>query len=383
MKQKPKILIINYLFPPLGGGGGVAVHTIAKGFVKAGYDVDYITTRVNGLPQYEIVDDISVYRVSVWGTRATFPASMISLILFPIVAFWKGLQLCLKNKYSYINSHFVLPAGLTGSLLSKLFSIPHIISIHGGDIYDPTQKRSPHQYVITRMLIRFLLNHADKIIAQSSDTKNNCEKYYKSKRSIEVIPLPYEIPSFPKIEKKDIGLDEQKKYIIGMGMLVPRKGFDIFIKALAQLDDSVEGIIAGSGPELEYLKSVAYDLGISDRVHFVGHIQGERKFHYLLSADVFILPSLHEPFGIVLQEAMAAGLPIVSTNNGGQSDFIVDGENGLLVSPGNETLIADAVRTILSSPEIATRMKSNNLEAIKKFSPNIIIPEILHVCIQK
>ncbi len=378
-EQKQKILIINYLFPPLGGGGGVASYTIAKGFIKAGYDVDYITTQINSLPAHEIIDGISVYRVSIWGTRATFPASMVSLILFPIVSLWKGLQLCFKNKYSYINSHFVLPAGPLGFVLSKLFSIPHIMSIHGGDIYDPTRKRSPHQYWIPRKIIRFLLNHADSVVAQSSNTKENCMRYYKPQREIKIISLPYDIVPFKHTDKKNLGLHEEKKYIIGVGMLVKRKAFDIFIRALAKLDDSVEGIILGDGPELPYLQSLARELGVLPRIHFVGRVQGEKKFQYLSCSDVFVLSSVHEGFGIVLQEAMQVGLPIVATNNGGQTDFVIDGKNGFLVSPEDAGAITDKINIILSSQEIITSMKSSNLEAIKKFSSENIISQLLHI----
>lgn len=379
MKQKQKILMINYLFPPLGGGGGVASQTIARGFIQTGYEVDYITTQINDLPAHEIIDGISVHRVSVWGARATFPASMISLVLFPFVAFWKGFQLCLKNKYSYINSHFVLPAGLSGFLLAKLFSIPHIISIHGGDVYDPTRRRSPHRHWFLKSIVRFLLNRANKVVAQSENTKENCEKYYKPKKEIQIIPLPYDIVPFKKTDKKSLGLKEEKKYIIGVGMLVKRKGFDIFLKALAVLDDSVEGIIVGSGPELGHLKSLAQELGISERLHLVGQASDEKKFQYLACADVFALSSVHEGFGIVLQEAMQVGLPIVATNNGGQTDFIVDGKNGFLVPVGDHHAIAKKVMRIFSTPDLVTTMRLQNLETIKTFSPEKIILQILNL----
>ncbi len=379
MEKKPKILILNYLFPPLGGGGGVASYTIAKGFVQAGYEVDYITTWYKGLKTFEVVDGISVHRVKVPGARSAFPAPLLSIMLYPIYALGKGIILCQKNTYTRINSHFVLPAGLLGFVLSKLFGIPYIVSIHGGDIYDPTRRRSPHQYWIFRKIITFLLNYADSVVAQSLNTKENCLRYYEPKKEIKVIPLPYDVVPFKHTDKKSLGLREEKKYIIGVGMLVKRKAFDVFIKALARLDESVEGIILGEGPELPYLKSLAEDLGVSSRIHFVGHVQGEKKFQYLSVSDVFVLSSVHEGFGIVLQEAMQVGLPIVATNNGGQTDFVIDGKNGFLVSPGDAVAIVDRVNSILNSEEITVSMKSNNLETVKKFSPEIIIPQLLRI----
>ena len=378
MNEKKKILILNYLFPPLGGGGGVASYTIAKGFIQAGYDVDYVTTWYTGLKTFEIVDGISVYRVRVIGRENMATASLLSLVSYPFCALWRGIKLCLRNKYVLINSHFVVPTGPLGFFLSKVFKIKHVISIHGGDIFNPTKKISPHRHKFLRTVITFLLNHADSILAQSVDTRENCIKYYKPNQDVKIIPLPYETISFANITKQDLGLHEEKKYMIGIGMLVPRKGFDVFIKALARLDESVHGVIIGSGPEFDRLKSLAHELGVSERLHLVGYIPDEKKWHYLSHADVFVLSSIHEGFGIVLQEAMQVGLPIVATNYGGQTDFIIDGENGFLIPVSDEKSLADKVGQILNSKEIAFRMKSNNLETIKKFSNEIFIKELFH-----
>lgn len=378
MNEKPKILMLNYLFPPLGGGGGVASYTIAKGFIQAGYGVDYVTTWFPGLKTFEIINGISVYRVKVLGRRDMATASLLSLICYPICALWCGIKLCVRNQYVLINSHFVVPTGPLGFFLSKIFKIKHVVSIHGGDIYNPTKKISPHRHKLLRMCITFLLNHADSILAQSADTRENCIKYYKPNHDIKIIPLPYETMSFANITKRELGLHEEKKYMIGIGMLVPRKGFDTFIKALAKLDDGVHGIIIGSGPELGRLKSLAQDLGVAQRLHLVGYVSDEKKWQYLSHADVFVLSSIHEGFGIVLQEAMQVGLPIVATNYGGQTDFITDGENGFLVPVSDEKSLADKVSQILNSKEIALRMKSNNLETIKKFSNEVFIKELFH-----
>ena len=378
MNEKKKILILNYLFPPLGGGGGVASYTIAKGFIQAGYDVDYITTWYTGLKTFEIVDGISVYRVRVIGRGNMATASLLSLVSYPFCALLRGVKLCLRNKYVLINSHFVVPTGPLGFFLSKVFKIKHVISIHGGDIYNPTKKISPHRHKFLQMVITFLLNHADSIIAQSADTRENCIKYYEPNKEIEIIPLPYESASFASITKHELGLHEDKKYMIGIGMLVPRKGFDVFIKALVRLDESVHGVIIGSGPELDRLKLLAHELGISARLHLVGYISDEKKWHYLSHADVFVLSSIHEGFGIVLQEAMQVGLPIVATNYGGQTDFIIDGKNGFLVPPGDEIALADKVDEILNSKEIALRMKLSNFETIKKFSNEAFIKKLFH-----
>lgn len=342
-----KILILNYEFPPLGGGGGIATYKLAKGFVLQGYQVDYLTTGFKGLKKFEIVDGINVYRVKVFGRKGLQTASMISMLSYPICALSLGIKLCRKNKYEFINTQFVIPTGPLGFLLSKLFRIKNIISLHGGDIHDPTKKSSPDKHWILRKIITFLLNHADSVVAQSSNTKKNTVDIYKPKKNIQIIPLPYESIVLESISKKDLGLDENKKYIVGIGRLVKRKGFDFFIKTIAKLPENVCGIIIGDGPEEKYLKDLVNDLEISSRVIFTGFVDQNKKFQYLQNSDIFFLSSIHEGFGIVLQEAMQVGLPIIATDNGGQVDLIKNNENGFLIKFGDVDEAVEKIKLII------------------------------------
>lgn len=362
-----KILMLNYEFPPLGGGGGVACYQIAKELAK-NHQVDYLTTAYKGLPKFEVVDGINVYRVSVLGRKELSTATLLSMLTFSPSSLIKGIGLCRINQYDIINTHFVIPSGPSGVVLSKLFNMSIIMSIHGGDIYDPSKKWSPHKHFVLRKIITWLLNNSDKITAQSNNTKNNANKYYHPNKEITVIPLGFIVPEFKKITRKELNLSEKEIILISVGRLIKRKGYEYAIQAVSKLPhQNVKYLIIGDGPEEKNLKDLAKQLGVEDTVKFLGFVPEDKKFQYLSISDIYVLSSLHEGFGICLLEAMYCGLPIVSTDNGGQADFLVDGKNALMVPIEDNGSLAGQIETLIGRRTLRSQMSENNKTDIKKF----------------
>ena len=374
-----KILILNYEFPPLGGGGGRVSISLGKGFLEQGYEVDVITSMYDGLLRNENVEGINVHRVTIFGRKKKQTASFLSMLTFLISGSLCGIRLCRKNNYAFINTHFVLPTGPLGFFLSKLFRIKNILSLLGGDIYDPSKKSSPHNSFYMRLVVRNLLNQADRVVALSSDIRKNAVRFYKPEKGITVITNSYEPFVFESVPRISLGLQENNRYLISIGRVVPRKGFDYLIKSLALLDNDVELLIIGDGTEKEALTALSRELGLSERVHLLGEVSEEEKFQYLSNADIYVLSSLHEGLGIVLQEAMQVGLPIVATNYGGQVDLIEDKVNGLLVEPRNEMALAEVIGQLLVTTELYKEISSNNTEKLKEFRTAVIIRKYLEL----
>ena len=162
------------------------------------------------------------------------------------------------------------------------------------------------------------------------------------------------------------------RYVISVGRLIRRKAFDRLILSLEHLPEDVGLLIVGDGPLRDELEGVASASNLSGRVRFAGYVSDEDKFRYLAAADLYVLSSYHEGFGLVLQEAMSAGLPIVATSHGGQTDIVEDGVNALLIDSNEPPTIAAAVRTLIGDAALRDAMARANREKVKQFDPSRI-----------
>lgn len=358
-----KILLINYEYPPLGGGGGVASANLVNEFVKQGNTVTILTTHFKALKKIEHSPNLSIYRVPVWGRQNKANASLLSMLCFPFSSIWQGIKLCRKTKFDVINTHFAIPTGPTGYLLGKIFKIKNILSIHGADVYDPT--RPFYKNPLLRQVVKFILNRADLIVAQSENIKEKTEKIYRPKKKIKIIPLGLIKPKINP-EKKEI-IDEETFYLITIGRLVERKGTRYLIEAMQGSDKNIKLKIIGDGPEKNNLHNLIKKLKLEDKVEILDDIDNEKKWRYLAQSDCYVISSIHEGFAIVGLEAMHCGLPIIATNFGGQTDYLKENENALLIKPRDSKALHWAINQIYVDHELRLKMRENNLKKIQNY----------------
>jgi glycosyltransferase involved in cell wall biosynthesis len=362
-----KVLFINHEYPPLGGGGGVVTFQIAKELVKR-HEIDILTSGFKDLKSSEVNDGITIYRVPVLNRKSRDTATFLSWLSFFPTSLWKGIKLAKQNHYDVINSHFAIPSGLIGFILSKLFNISNILSIHGGDIYDPSKKYSPHKYYFSKKIISYVMNKSDKIVAQSNDTKKRALKYYKVKKKIDVINLGLVKPTFDEIGRKNLELPDNDFLIISIGRIIKRKGLQYLLYSMQKLGDKrLKLLIIGEGPEKDTLKMLSKKLNLERQIKFLGFVSEEKKYQYLSVSDLFVLPSLHEGFGIVFLEAMHCGLPIITTDNGGQTDFLKNGVNGFLVPVGDVDSLAEKINLLYNDSNLRQSISNTNCKDVKNF----------------
>lgn len=362
------ILLFCYEYPPLGGGGGIGAQQYAEAWARSGHRVTVLTSRDEHLSSRDRIGGVDVIRVRSIGRRGRATSSFLSMLCYNLF----GLLYLVRyrrtlEEFDVLNTHFSIPTGPLGWFAAKLLGVPNVLTIIGGDIYDPTKKSSPHRSALFRSVNRWIINAADRVIAISSDTKMRTERYYQISRPIQVINYGFKPLVSSARCTLNVEFDPDIFYLIAVGRLVKRKGFDVLIRAVRHLPSDVYLLLVGDGPLEEQLHALAVECDVSRRVHLLGY-QPRDCIHYLLrKADCFVLSSLHEGLGIVVQEAMDAGLPVVATDNGGQVDLIEDRRNGLLVGVRSEKALVSAILSIYRDRGLSDTMGRNNRGDIKKY----------------
>jgi glycosyltransferase involved in cell wall biosynthesis len=363
------VLVINYEYPPIGGGGGFVTRDILEHIVLEGHKVTVITSHFTGLKRHEFVNGVEIVRVPVLLRRKMEVATLPSMLSYFPSSTMQALLSTNGRDYEIVNTHFAIPSGPTGQLVSRVLNLPNVLSIHGGDIFDPSKSLSPHKTPLVTSVVKLMLNRADRVVAQSNDTKKNAYRYYRVRRDIDVIPLGIKKPIFSKATRKDFGFNQDDFVFCTIGRLIKRKNLSEFIDIFAEMKNRLELklIILGDGPERSSLENLAQHKGVSDSVYFLGNVSDVTKFQLLGISDVYVSTALHEGFGLVFLEAMECGLPVICYDRGGQSDFLINGKTGFLVELGNTKSFVERIFEIYSNKKLRDNISGFNKRLINDY----------------
>lgn len=363
-----RILFCNYEYPPLGGGGGVFNKQIAEELAKR-HTVDVLTSQGMNLPAFSVENGVNIYRVPVYFRKMQAAANLPSMLAYLPSGYRTGKKLLKENAYDVVNTHFAIPSGPLGKWLAKKAGIPNVLTVQGGDLYDPSKFMSPHRHYILRAIVKDVIVKADAVVAASNNSISNVREFYDANHECKYIPLGIERPLQQLNKtKQHYGLDDSDIALVTVGRLVARKGLDRLLKVIDKINNpKVHLFIVGSGPQLEPLKKLALELGITKQVHFLGQVDDIEKQEALKMSDIYVSTSQHEGFGIVYLEAMAAGLPVVCYDYGGQTDFLSSDVTGYVVKLNDETAFLEACATLIGQPEYRKKLGDNNLDTVEAF----------------
>lgn len=354
-----RICIVGH-FPPHIGGVSSYTNLLSQELVKRGDNVYVITYPYEKFydKNSEIKKNLKVetaFAPDVKGLRGT---------IFTFTAFFKLIYITKKYKIDLIHAHYLLPPGLIGVLAGKLTKTSTAVTIHGSDIYRLGKNR------ILKSIIKFILKNTDHVYAVSSAAKKEALKF-KIKGLKDKILITWNAVDIEKFNprqkssfKTEQGIEPKTPIILFVGNLVEQKGVKYLIESKKFIKYNCEIVIVGDGPLKTELKAVAKSEGLKN----IKFVDARDDVHKILpEADVLVLPSISESFGIVLLEAMAAGVPVVATNVGGIPEIIAD-DVGILVEPKNAMAIGDAINRILSDPALSSNLSLNAQKKAKKYS---------------
>ncbi|UCG11816.1 MAG: glycosyltransferase family 4 protein [Deltaproteobacteria bacterium] len=362
-----RILFCNYEYPPLGGGGGVINALIAQEMAKH-HEVTVLTSQGLGLPRENIESGVRVVRAPVFFRKQESVATLRSMLAYIPMGIRAGHELIKANHYDVINTYFVLPTGPVGNALSNSGGIPNVLTLLGGDIYDPSKFLSPHRHPVLRAAVRHLLRKADIVVGDSNDTIEKMQRYHSPETKGVWIPLGIQRPKVEPASRKRYGFEEDEVLLVTVGRLVPRKGIDQLISMMESFKGQrVHLLVIGAGPEENSLRQEALKRQLDSQVHFMGYVEENEKFRILKMSDLYVSTSQHEGFGLVFLEGMACGLPVVCYDHGGHTDFLRDQETGYIVRLNDLELFKARCQLLIENSDLRKAIGEKNKRHVEEF----------------
>jgi glycosyltransferase involved in cell wall biosynthesis len=345
----------------------VVFRDLAEGLAER-IAVTVLTSGCRGLAERECAGNLEIVRAPVLMRNTNAVASLPSMLTFFPSSMRTGRRLLGSRKYDLVHTSFAVPSGPSGLLLARRLRVPHVLSIHGGDIYDPSRRLSPHRTPFLKQMVHWVIHGSDRVVASSSDILHRAKAIYGD-REIDRIPLAVRPVRFERLARAalGLGLEEDHVVLVTVGRLVARKGLDELIDIVAGVDEPrLRLVIVGEGPLREPLEVRARKAGVADRVCFAGFVSEERKWQVLEASDVYVSTTLHEGFGIVFLEAMEIGLPVVCYDCGGQTDFLKE-EFSDLIPAGDKNRFRQRLVQLCKEGELRRRMGEVARHAVKDF----------------
>lgn len=348
-----RILVLNYEYPPLGGGASPASADTAKRYVAAGHSVHVVTMGFKGLPAEETVDGVRVTRVPALRKRkemCTTP-EMLSYVASAIRYLSGHLK---RESYDVCHAHFLIPTGLVALYAKRRFGLSYIVTPHGSDVPGYNEDRFTMQHRLTAPILHAVARNASAIAFPSAYLKRLAEEQIGKYGHMLVVPNG--------IDASDVVPGTKKPYVLSTGRLLPRKGFQHLIAAVSEADLGYEVHICGDGPMRVELERMA--ASSKTKIVFHGWIEnrGEEYRRLLSEAALYVLASSRENASVSLLEAMSAGCAVVTTDVSGCPETVADA--GLLVPPEDADAIADALRRLVDDARLMAALQRKARERV-------------------
>jgi L-malate glycosyltransferase len=361
-----KIGIVCY---PTFGGSGVLATELGKALAQKGHNVHFITyqqpVRLNGFIPNIFYHEVQVPKYPLFDYppyETALASTMVDVIK--------------NNDLDLLHVHYAIPHASAAYMAKKILElsgkkIPVITTLHGTDI---TLVGRDKTYA---PVVAFSINQSDAITAVSNNLRDETYSTFKIEKEIEVI---YNFVDVSRFQRKPI--DAFRKVIAPHGerILLHASNFrkikrvqDV-VKVFCEVNKAIPSklLFVGDGPERQLAEELSRSLGVGDAMRFVG--KQEQMEDILAIADLFLLTSEYESFGLAALEAMAAGVPVISTNAGGLKEINIDGETGYMADVGDINTMSEKAISILRDDKVLASFKAKAAAHAKQYDIQHIVP---------
>jgi L-malate glycosyltransferase len=353
-----KLLVLNYEFPPIGGGAANALHEILNQYKHhKKLEIDLITSSEKKKSEtLAFSENITIHKVNV-NKKQLHYWTALEIYAYTVRALSLAYSLNKEKKYDLCHCFFALPCGI----IPYLLRIPYIVSLRGSDV-PGFNKRLNFLNFPQKIVSKIIWKKAKYVVANSEGLKALAKETSKN-QEIKIIYNGIDTALFHPKEKQGSSFT-----LLCVSRLIPRKGLEYLIKAMPKIIEKRNNarlIIVGDGPEKTRLKQLSIDLGVEKNIELQGYVEHEKLPVIYRDADVFILPSLYEGMSNTILEAMASGLSIITTDTGGTKELIKD--NGIIIKKSSSKEISDSVIMLINNKKkIAAFEKKSRDLALEK-----------------
>jgi glycogen(starch) synthase len=371
----PRALILSWEYPPLIEGGLARhVRKLSEQLVAHGAEVHVLTRGAGRMPRRSVLRGVNVHRVREGSHPKDLDEFLAWVARMNEDMLAAGIELADSYEFDLVHGHDWLVA-TAGDQLAEHFGSPLVMTIHATEYGRHQGWVDKHPQSHIHGVERWIAARADRVITCSTYMRGHVADIYALEESrVTVIPNGIDPLDLQPVDDLD-ALRERfaapdERLVLLVGRLVYEKGFQLALEALPGLIErlgNVRFLVAGSGTHEAELKRLAHELRIDDHGTFLGWI-GDDVLHSLYRiADLCVVPSIYEPFGLVALEAMASGCPCIVADTGGLREVVPTPDVGLRFRARDSRSLADMVERVLTDEELRDRLVTEASEHVLRF----------------
>lgn len=356
-----RILTVIYEFPPIGGGGGRAAYDICRELAARDHDVTVLTAHMQGLPFQNNEDGIRVVRISSL-RKEPFRATFFTMLAYVLAGLWAGLRLIYIHRPDIIHTHFAVPSGALAWTLSVLTGTPYVLTAHLGDVPGGVPEKTGKWFRWLEPFTKPIWKRAKKVVAVSEFTRQLALIHYAV--DVHVIPNGVDVLHLVPAEIKQ----NKPPHLVFAGRFVYQKNPIAIITILSHLKDlDWTCSMLGDGPMFDDVKKEIAKHDMTKRFTLPGWVTPEDVLTQFSKSDILFMPSFSEGLPVVGVQALAKGLSIVASRIGGFLDLVDHEKNGYLIDVHDVGAFSQALRELISDPELLFRFRRSSIEKSRDF----------------